>query len=173
MIAPDYVEPIEAWRVWLVDGDFRLRSVMFDTVWSPQAPLVATCLHRRRSWRPPWREVPVEHEAPELGCRCGIYGGDSRLRTRSYERFRLPGWAIGRVVGRVVLWGTVVECEHGWRASRAYPRRLCVPDAGATGRRRGRGRAAEDLALALTAYGVAVELVDDDEPERLAAPLPM
>jgi hypothetical protein len=33
---------------------------------------------------------------------------------------------LGRVAGRVRLWGTVVECERGWRASHAYPSRLLV-----------------------------------------------
>jgi hypothetical protein len=35
------------------------------------------------------------------------------------------------VVGEVSLWGTVIECEHGYRASLAYPRRIYVPSDGA------------------------------------------
>jgi hypothetical protein len=30
------------------------------------------------------------------------------------------------VIGRVSLWGLVVECERGWRAQLAYPERLFV-----------------------------------------------
>jgi hypothetical protein len=31
------------------------------------------------------------------------------------------------LVGRVMLWGEVVEGEHGWRNTRAYPKHLNVP----------------------------------------------
>jgi hypothetical protein len=31
------------------------------------------------------------------------------------------------VIGRVMLWGEVVECEHGWHAACAYPAHLYVP----------------------------------------------
>src|SRR5829696_380443 len=127
VIVPDYVEPIDAWRVWLVDYELRLRSVLFDAVWPQEEPLVATCRHRRRSWRPWWREVKVDHGAPADDCGCGIYGADREKATHSYGRLALPGWAVGRVVGRVALWGDVVECERGWRASHAYPSRLCAP----------------------------------------------
>jgi len=69
--------------------------------------------------------------------------------------------AIGAIIGRVLLWGRVVECEHGWRAARAYPAQLYLPLG-----RRGRftflarhGADPEELALALSEYGVPVELV--------------
>jgi hypothetical protein len=161
VIVPDYIEPIEAWRVWLVDHEFRLRSVLFDAVWRPEEALVATCRHRRRSWRPPWREVTVEHGAPGDDCGCGIYGADREKATQSYGRLALPGWAIGRVVGRVALWGDVVECERGWRASHAYPSRLCAPVLVPFRRRRRGAETTEQIAFALRAYGVPVEGADD------------
>jgi len=34
---------------------------------------------------------------------------------------------VARVLGQVALWGTVVECERGFRASHAYPIRIYVP----------------------------------------------
>jgi hypothetical protein len=69
--------------------------------------------------------------------------------------------AIGAVIGRVFLWGSVVECERGWRAARAYPAQLYLP-LGRHGRLSfvaRRAADAEELALALRAYGVPVELV--------------
>ena len=161
MIVPDYVEPIDAWRVWLVDYELRLRSVLFDAVWPQEEPLVATCRHRRRSWRPWWREVKVDHGAPGDDCGCGIYGAEREKATHSYGRLALPGWAVGRVVGRVALWGDVVECERGWRASHAYPSRLCAPVVVPFRRRRREARTSEQIAAALGAYGVPVESVDE------------
>jgi hypothetical protein len=41
---------------------------------------------------------------------------------------RNDGGTVCRVLGTVALWGRVVELEHGWRASHAYPLRLFVDD---------------------------------------------
>ena len=46
-VAPDYVEPVPAWRTWLVaqeNGRMTLRSVMFPVVWHPVQPALAECL---------------------------------------------------------------------------------------------------------------------------------
>ena len=40
----------------------------------------------------------------------------------------LAGLVAPRVLGRVSLWGDVVECAWGWRASFAYPAQIYVPD---------------------------------------------
>lgn len=170
---PDYIEPVEGWRVWFVDSDFLLRSVAFDVVWRPEQPLVATCLRRRRSRRPPWRLVPPQHDAPEERCRCGIYGAAERETALRYIPFALPRCAVARVLGRVALWGDVVECDAGWRASRAYPARLYVPTTAATTRRRNLEyiESPETIALGLAQYGVPIEFVDsvpeDDLPEPI------
>jgi hypothetical protein len=62
------------------------------------------------------------------------------------------------VIGTVSLWGRIVECARGWRASRAYPKRIYVP---AT---RGpywlKAPQVDEVALALTDYGVPVDLLD-------------
>lgn len=57
------------------------------------------------------------------------------------------------VVGCVSLWGDILECERGWRASRAYPERLYVP---AFHRR---GITSTKLAADLGAYGVPVAML--------------
>jgi len=64
-----------------------------------------------------------------------------------------PCRSVSRVLGRVSLWGTVVECERGFRAASAYPARISVPaDAG-----RPWGVDWEEVALGLWDYGVPVE----------------
>jgi hypothetical protein len=125
-LAPDLVEPVVAWRVWraLDDGGVtRLSSIFYRSNWPHCAPLVASCQHVRLPLWPFRREW---HEAPAARCGCGIYA-TSAARLRAYLRGRLTLIEGISVVGRVSLWGTVVECESGWRASLAYPEELYVP----------------------------------------------
>lgn len=171
--APDYFEPIVGWRTWVVvqEGDgFRLRSVVYDALWSPHRELVARCLHRAISL--PWRRRSV-HTPPARGCRCGIYAAREPEEAASYleELSWADTFSIHRVIGTVSLWGRVVECARGWRASRAYPKTIYVPTTSAPYRLR--ARRAEEVALALTDYDVPVELLDTSSggPAELAAAL--
>jgi hypothetical protein len=171
--APDFIEPIVGWRTWLVvsEGEgFRLRSVVYDTVWFPHKELIARCLHRAFSF--PWRRRS-EHVPPARGCPCGIYAAREAEEAASYlEGF---GWgdtlSVHRVIGTVSLWGRVVECRRGWRGSHAYPKRIYVPATRAPYWLR--AERAEEIALALTDYDVPVELLDADSsgPEELVATL--
>ena len=99
------VEPLVGWRLWHVDGD-RLRSWTRGTSWPACSRLDARC---RR------------HAAPHLGHGCGVYA----LRTRELAESllaALPGLPRRPVaIGRVSLWGRVVENVDGWRAEFAYP----------------------------------------------------
>jgi hypothetical protein len=61
------------------------------------------------------------------------------------------------VLGEVALWGNVVECTQGWRASHAYPRRLFVV---ADGRRPKAAR----LMAGLERYGVPVDVISEPVP---------
>jgi hypothetical protein len=166
---PDYVEPLEAWRVWrvgMLQGRVVLKSLFIGTVWEPGVPLSASCTQRHRSRLRPWRIEPSDHAPPEMGCRCGIYGVQSVVAARSYlERPDLLCRGE-RVIGRVALWGTVVEGQLGWRASRAYPIELFVP-APAVVRSGLRRRAyVDEILRALEDYRVPVDVV---EPNVLAA----
>jgi hypothetical protein len=155
---PDYVDPVEGWRLWLAVDDsdsLRLASVLHHVVWPIGEPLVATCVGWRSSifrWR---HSVEREHVAPDLACRCGAYAiRDPRLLYAYFEDRHVHRCARQWVIGRVSLWGTVIESERGWRASYAYPRQLFVPIA-----RRNRSNTS-DIVEALGAYGVEVESVD-------------
>ena len=135
--------------------------------------MVARCRHRRLTLLRLWRRPPRDHGAPEERCRCGIYGAADSESAAAYlrvtvvyaEPIRWP--VLHRVVGRVLLWGSVVECEQGWRASRAYPERLFVPisDRGAI------GLDETEFAHELSAYGVPVELFAAGTREEMVAAL--
>jgi hypothetical protein len=166
--APDYAEPVEAWRVWRVvtrEGRIVLKSLFVGAVWEPGLPLVASCTAGHRSWRPPWRKKPNDHAAPDLECGCGIYGVQSIAAARSYLERPPLLCRDDRVIGRVALWGNVVECTSGWRASHAYPIELFVPTTVVAHGLRQRGYV-EEILLALEAYGVPVDVA---APNALSA----
>ena len=151
--APDFVEPFEAWRAWQVvrrDGEYSLRSVVQPTLWPAGQALVAECLAGRGLF-PFLRRRRRRHDAPDAECRCGIYAAPLE-RIGQYVA-DAPCRGVARVLGRVALWGTVVECERGCRGSHAYPTKIYVPvDAGEPWR-----IGWDEVALGLCRYGVPVE----------------
>ena len=95
-----------AWRAWALTGrrdgsQLLLRAVASRRPWFPGRPAEAAC---RVGWF---------HEAPQPECSCGLHGthGVDLLR-----RTRCPA-----VLGRVALWGRVIEHELGFRARFGYP----------------------------------------------------
>jgi hypothetical protein len=153
--APDFVEPFEAWRVWKVvrhDGEYSLGSVVQRTLWPAGEALAAECLGRRRLF--PWPRAKCGHDAPEARCECGIYA--AALERIAQYVAEAPCRGVARVLGRVALWGTVIECERGFRASHAYPTRIYVPaDAGDPWR-----IGWQEVALGLCRYRVPIEPLD-------------
>ena len=161
---PDYVEPFEGWRAWQVGAagrDLRLLSVVQETVWPPREELAAECPRGRILAR---LRRPRRHEAPVERCACGIYA-TSLDRLGSY--LRRGDCRTRYVFGRVRLWGSVVECEHGWRGARAYPAEIVVPGpprasrAGLAGIMASpdaplAGASADEIADALSCYAVPV-----------------
>ena len=148
-LAPDYAEPVSAWRLWEVEPLEevpRLRSLYRFSFWPVGAPLEARCEAQRL--RLPRRP---RHSAPSETCSCGIYGAPFELirKKLAIDGGLPPGCLF--VMGTVSLWGEVLGCERGWRAELAYPSRLFVP-LGFPG--------AAEQAVGLGDYGVPVELVD-------------
>ena len=153
--APDFAEAIEAWRVWRVvrkkDG-YTLGSVIKPTLWPVGQAFVAECL--RTSALATWfrRKRGQAAPVPDADCECGIYA--AWLPDIRHHLTDMPqASSVGRVLGQVSLWGTVIECERGFRAARAYPLRIYVPldaslhsDCGW-----------DDLVAGLEVYGVPVE----------------
>ena len=113
MRAPDYAEALIGWRVWCVvrtPNGLRLASVIRDQIWEEGVETVAHC--------------EAGHDAPEADCACGIYAAREPEAVLTYLHGRDEPHTVSRVLGRVLLWGTVVEHEHGWRASHALPLEL-------------------------------------------------
>lgn len=140
--------------------ELRLRSVVFNTIWPPQEELVAACNHlwERLPLRRLWRGA-ASHETPSRRCTCGIHAAHD-LETAAnylylYDDVRQPHLRC-RAIGRVSLWGSVVEGEHGWRASHAYPERILLPSTD----RAGRPTAADAIADGLACYGIPIEILD-------------
>lgn len=153
--APDYGEPVRAWRLWEVDdfeGAPRLRSVYRNAFWPVRARFEARCeAHKLRLWR------QAKHAAPTETCTCGVYGvAFEVIRKFTVEDGLPPERSLA--VGTVSLWGDVIECERGWRASFAYPSRLFMPLVCSD---------AEAKATGLGDYGVPVELLDTSNVDRV------
>jgi hypothetical protein len=158
--APDFVDPLGAWRAWRVvrkDGEYGLRqdrefsvgSVVRRTLWPAGEALIAECLGCRGLFGRFRRKR--RHDAPEARCECGIYA--TALERVGQYVADAPCRGVAHVLGQVALWGTVIECERGFRASHAYPTRIYVPaDAGDPWR-----ISWEEVAFGLTGYGVPIE----------------
>ena len=145
----DSVEPVVGWKVWSVEHDganTRLRSALYGDVWLPGHAAEARCP----------RPLRTTHAAPFRTCECGIHAAKELGAWSHYL-------AVGdgrRVFGRVALWGSLIEGEHGWRGEFAYPLALYVP---------ARVPNAAAVALGLTNYGVPVELMTVEVPTQLVA----
>jgi hypothetical protein len=75
---------------------------------------------------------------------------------------------VRRAVGRVALWGRVVEGTCGWRAAAAFPAEIWLPQADSTGAR------IDDIgtiAMDLADYGVPVRVCDAMTPRRVVGML--
>jgi len=156
--APDFAAPFEAWRTWKIVPSARgplLSSLFFDLVWPPQVAVHARCL--RRSWFERFGLLRQTHAAPGRRCECGVYGASLEQAAAYLWHPRVaPRRTSLHVLGRVLLWGDVVECERGYRAASAYPAELVVP-VSAVGK--GRVEEGEEVAEGLSRYGVPVRLV--------------
>lgn len=104
-----YAGTFTGWRSWLIDREGNLNSSTASGVWPAAAALEMTC------------HVGGRHTVPDPACSCGIYAFKTQqdLENSEYAQH-------GSVRGRVALWGRVLECEHGYRAQRAYPVQLWV-----------------------------------------------
>ena len=121
-----YTEPIVGWRFWRLrrletygeERPLRLAAAGrfgIPKFWEPRAATKAVC-----------SSYHTAHDAPWPSCRCGIYGlREQDVAERAllkYARGDLERWALGRVL----LWGRIVESDRGWRAEYAYPYDVAV-----------------------------------------------
>lgn len=119
---PDVVgSPVLGWRVWILDEELGLGSIMKSVWWPYRKPFRATCISPHK------HPVFTAHESPLLGskCPCGIYAVKTLSDANGYiANFTNVG--ISRAVGLVSLWGKIVEGTEGWRAQFAYPKHVWV-----------------------------------------------
>jgi hypothetical protein len=164
--APDLIGPLVGWRAWHVretEQGWRLSSIHYGEAWPAGEPLEAAC-YRSRYVSNANLNTHARHSAPARDCLCGVYGAKELDQARQYfiasyssvEAVPPSPDYVHRAIGQVSLWGRVVECSQGYRASVAYPARLWLP----TRRPDGHAVDLEVVALDLLAYGVAVELLD-------------
>jgi hypothetical protein len=122
MIVPDAIEPFVGWRAWMYWPIYQpgktptiVSLTRYNPCWRPGVPMVATCTYGG-------------HEPPGAGCSCGVHALASPHDGRwPFGEYELLQWSISLVlIGRVALWGRVIEGEYGWRAQYAYPREFVV-----------------------------------------------
>jgi hypothetical protein len=152
--APDLIDPIVGWRLWRIAyrrRHVRLSSLFLDDLWPWLDPLEARCAVPRIPW---WR-APPRHTAPHEDCDCGIYATRWEIVASQLLHHEALPKSLTYVAGEVALWGTVVECESGWRSTYAYPQRIfaLVP-------RRVRELEVSRVVNGLERYGVPVEPVE-------------
>jgi hypothetical protein len=106
---PDFVSPIIGYRVWGWDA-VGLTSLNGER-WTPKKPIVAGC----RAC-----ETHGAHHAPHMNCTCGVYAA------KTLQHLRRSCYGSHGPCGEVLLWGTVVEHQRGWRAQFAYPKNFVL-----------------------------------------------
>lgn len=120
---PDIAGWVPGWRAWGVpaSGDVPiLHSVTFsDLVWTPREVVEASCQRGKKGG----------HQPPEEACSCGLYAAKDldHLMSMNYHRYDAEARGMFHVIGRVRLWGKVIEGTQGWRAQYGYPDHLYVP----------------------------------------------
>jgi hypothetical protein len=121
--APEHsTEPILGWRAWRLHrndaGALRIAPTTPRADWEPAVAMHARCsgAHTRMYmvFNP---ELEAAHRSPEPGCTCGLHAMKEPRRLARGNR------GAG-VVGRVAMWGRVLEHSRGFRAEFAYPSRL-------------------------------------------------
>src|SRR4051794_30673604 len=137
---------------------------MYAACWPARQRMVASCRPQPGGWPGLVDTGRSAHASPASDCRCGVYGAlDLEEAARYLDTVGPVGEPVAwSVIGRVNLWGNVIEATAGYRASPAYPSALYVPT-----RRLFRPRAGRELPEFLTATAVAEALGAYGVPVRL------
>jgi hypothetical protein len=130
-VSDTYIFPIFGYRGWVL-RDGKLSSYAVDNFWIPKKANVAQCggYERAKFWGrhnilygP--RLIPHANcAAPVAECGCGFYA----FKTLPFLVEWLEHRELDIVIGEVYLWGKIVDCEYGYRAQYAYPKRFYSND---------------------------------------------
>lgn len=119
--AEHQIEPVLGWRAWRlrrIEGGLRIVPTTPRSAWEPRVAIHATCSgSHTREYMVYNPELAATHRSPEPGCTCGIHA------IKDPGRLARAGRSAA-VVGRVAMWGRVIEHTKGYRAEFAYPSRL-------------------------------------------------
>jgi hypothetical protein len=108
--SPVLTEAVEGWRAWSLAGSPDLTEVRLLPIgtsgrpWPAREAARATCGRRRHD------------RVPDPDCTCGLHAATS---LNALRHARDPA-----IVGRVALWGRVIEHDRGFRGEIGYPQRL-------------------------------------------------
>lgn len=120
-------EPIVGYRVWKLKDGLLQSSVMPD-LWPARQRMT-------RDVKNDLTDNPVTGITP-LDKSLGIHAANTEqaifecVNSESYVFMQNGLWGAYKaaVAGEVYLWGEVKECQHGWLAEFAYPKRLWLPE---------------------------------------------
>ncbi len=119
-VIPDRIEPVVAYRYWLIANDLLQSYGWSDCRWECYSPLIAT--HIMSRFFPQDKITLGVHNISDCKADmflCGIYG------IKTYNSIGNPYKdSIAIACGQVYLWGLIVEHELGYRAEYAYPKCL-------------------------------------------------
>ena len=100
------VEAIEAFRSWRVDpNDSYLHSQFYTCAWAPYRKMEAICMSGEYCCAG--------------SCDAGIYATKGPIL--DFLANVAPSGDSYCILGKVWLWGRILECEDGYRAEFAYP----------------------------------------------------
>jgi hypothetical protein len=172
---PDFPAAIVGWRSWSLvaaEDGLLLCSPSFTTLWRPGRETVASC--KQRVWTGRVHESFRDHRAPDAVCACGIYASRSPRPAAAFlidaELAQRRRRSLCSLLGRVRLWGQVVEAEDGWRGERAYPERLYLLERPAHPLAPGHDSlTTAEIVASLEPYGVPLELVSSESLREFSA----
>ncbi len=115
-------EPLLGWRIWRVVDD-RICAVVWGTPWQPRERFEAQCRSEPSTF---WiaERLPPAHGTPGAACECGIYAFKTQTEAALLAQEKVDHDVIA--LGRVSLWGRVLEGERGYRSQYAYPYNLVL-----------------------------------------------
>ncbi len=115
----EYLTAWRTWRVWMSQDVPSLYSVSSPEAWTPCEAMQARCGYLEMN--PP---ACACDSCPGDDTHCGIHAYNQqgfRSNLVGGTRPRLVQQHLTDIIGRVALWGTVIEHEEGFRGQYAYP----------------------------------------------------
>jgi hypothetical protein len=107
VIIPDYFEPLVGWRAWgSVSPEGYLKALTRSFYWVPGKAVQVRC------------DLCGGPAKPTMTNHAGLHA------FKTVKQLLDDHAHVGTIIGQVYLWGTVVECERGYRAEYAYPKAL-------------------------------------------------